>query len=51
MPKGGEKRQWLGVLKKRGENTYRLIVSTGKNLDGSRAKRTKQFMVLAKMQK
>lgn len=30
-----------GSIEKRGENTYRLIVSTGKNLDGSRAKRTK----------
>ena len=30
-----------GSIEKRGENTYRLVVSTGKNLDGSRARRTK----------
>ena len=30
-----------GSIEKRGENTYRLIVSTGKNLDGSRARKTK----------
>ncbi len=28
-------------IKKRGENTYMLVVSTGKNLDRSRARRTK----------
>ena len=30
-----------GSIEKRGENTYRLVVSTGKNLDGSRARRSK----------
>ena len=30
-----------GSIEKRGENTYRLIVSGGKNLDGSRCKKTK----------
>ncbi len=30
-----------GSIEKRGENTYRLVVSTGKNLDGFRARRTK----------
>lgn len=30
-----------GSIEKRGENTYRLVVSTGKNLDGSRARRAK----------
>ena len=30
-----------GSIEKRGENTYRLTVSTGKNLDGSRARKTK----------
>lgn len=30
-----------GSIEKGGENTYRLVVSTGKNLDGSRARRTK----------
>lgn len=30
-----------GSNEKRGENTYRLVVSTGKNLDGSRVRRTK----------
>lgn len=30
-----------GSIEKRGKNTYRLVVSTGKNLDGSRARRTK----------
>lgn len=30
-----------GSIEKRGENTYRLIVSNGKNLDGSRSRRTK----------
>ena len=28
-------------IEKRGENTYRLVVSTGKNFDGSRVRRTK----------
>ena len=30
-----------GSIEKRGENTYRLVVSTGKNLDDSRARRSK----------
>ena len=30
-----------GSIEKRGENTYRLIVSGGKNLDGSRCRKTK----------
>lgn len=30
-----------GSIEKRGENTYRLTVSVGKNLDGSRARKTK----------
>lgn len=30
-----------GSIEKRGENTYRLIVSSGKNLDGSRCRKTK----------
>ena len=30
-----------GSIEKRGENTYRLVESTGKNLDGFRARRTK----------
>ena len=30
-----------GSIEKRGENTYRLVVSGGKNLDGTRCKKTK----------
>ena len=30
-----------GSIEKRGENTYRLVVSNGRNLDGSRSRRTK----------
>lgn len=30
-----------GSIEKRGENTYRLVVSGGKNLDGTRYKKTK----------
>lgn len=30
-----------GSIEKRGENTYRLIISGGKNLDGSRCRKTK----------
>ena len=38
--KGGEKGNGWEYWKK-GENTYRLVVSTGKTLDGSKARRTK----------
>lgn len=31
----------VGSIEKRGENTYRLLVSIGKNLNESRARRTK----------
>lgn len=30
-----------GSIEKRGENTYRLVISGGKNLDGTRCKKTK----------
>ena len=30
-----------GSIEKRGENTYRLVVSGCKNLDGTRCKKTK----------
>jgi integrase len=35
------KKAMAGSIEKRDENTYRLVVSTSKNLDGSRARRTK----------
>jgi integrase len=40
MSKGGEKAM-AGSIEKRGENTYRLVVSVGKNLDGSRLRKYK----------
>ena len=40
MSKGGEKAM-AGSIEKRGENTYRLVVSGGKNLDGSRSRKYK----------
>ena len=40
-----------GSIEKRGENTYRLVVSGGKNLDGTRCKKTKLYMVQEKMLK
>jgi integrase len=35
------KKAMAGSIEKRGENTYRLVVSGGKNLDGTRCKKTK----------
>ena len=32
-----------GSIEKRGENTYRLVVSGGKNLDGTRCKKKKNY--------
>ena len=40
-----------GSIEKRGENTYRLVVSGGKNLDGTRYKKQKLYMVQEKMLK
>ena len=42
-----------GSIEKRGENTYRLVVSGGKNLDGTRldVKKQKLYMVQEKMLK
>lgn len=42
MLKGGEK-VMTGSIEKRGENTYRLVVSGGKNPDGTSCKKTKNY--------
>ena len=42
MSKGGEKAM-AGSIEKRGENTYRLVVSAGRNLDGTRARKYRTF--------
>ena len=40
-----------GSIEKRGENTYRLVVSTGKNLDDLEPEEQKLSMELVKMLK